>query len=216
MIKLSKSHEPDILVKNGKQWTNDLMAYVKSGNKIPDNVKNKYNHPDIKEALIQETHGKCMYCESYISAVTPEHIEHYRPKAIYPQKTFEWNNLGLSCPWCNIKKSNSFDETCAIVNPYFENPDDFFVSLGTLICHKPDNKRAELTEYLLGLNRPELIESRKHALDNIRPLLDRYANEVNPLLKQLIRDNIKREMEDDKPYAMCVRALVTTLTDIKY
>ena len=76
MIKLSKSHEPDILVKNGKQWTNDLMAYVKSGNKIPDNVKNKYNHPDIKEALIQETHGKCMYCESYISAVTPELIEH--------------------------------------------------------------------------------------------------------------------------------------------
>ena len=85
-----------------------------------------------------------------------------------------------------------------------------------MICHKPDNKRAELTEYLLGLNRPELIESRKHALDNIRPLLDRYANEVNPLLKQLIRDNIKKEMEDDKPYAMCVRALVTTLTDIEY
>ena len=53
---------------------------------------------------------------------------------------------------------------------------------------------------MLELNRPELIESRKHVLDNIRPLLDRYVNEANPLLKQLIKDNIKKEMEDDKPY----------------
>jgi energy-coupling factor transporter ATP-binding protein EcfA2 len=55
-------------------------------------------------ALIKETKGKCMYCESFISAVAPEHIEHYRPKAIYPQLTFDWANLGLACPWCNIKK----------------------------------------------------------------------------------------------------------------
>ena len=67
---------------------------------------------------------------------------------------------------------------------------------------------------MLELNRPELIESRKHVLDNIRPLLDRYVNEANPLLKQLIKDNIKKEMEDDKPYAMCVRALVNALIDI--
>lgn len=104
MIKLIKSQEPDVLAQNGKQWTSDLMGYVKSGSKIPEGIKNKYNHPDIKRALINETHGKCMYCESYISAVAPEHIEHYRPKAVYPEKTFEWNNLGLACPWCNIKK----------------------------------------------------------------------------------------------------------------
>lgn len=98
---------------------------------------------------------------------------------------------------------------------YIENPDDFFISLGTFVYHKPNNKRAELTEGLLELNRPELIEGRKHILDNIRPLLDRYANETNPSLKQLIKDNIKKEMEDDKPYSMCVRALVKALTDIK-
>ena len=215
MIKLIKSQEPDILIQNAQQWTDDLMSYVKSGKKVPDYIKNKYNHPDIKNALVKETHGKCMYCESYISAVSPEHIEHYRPKAIYPEMTFVWNNQGLACPWCNIKKNDSFDETCAIVNPYIENPDDFFISLGTLIYHKPNNKRAELTEYLLDLNRPELIESRKHALDNIRPLLDKYVNETNPLLKKIIEDNIKKEMENDKPYSMCIRALVKALTNIK-
>lgn len=31
----------------------------------------------------------------------------------------------------------------------------------------------------------------------------------------MIKDNIKKEMEDDKPYSMCVRALVKALTDIK-
>lgn len=215
MIALIKTQEPNVLAQNGKQWTSDLMAYIKSGSKIPDNIKNRYNHPDVKDALISETHGKCMYCESYISAIAPEHIEHYRPKALYPEKTFEWNNLGLACPWCNIKKSDSFEEACAIVNPYMENPDDFFISLGTIIYHKPNNKRAELTEYLLELNRPELIEGRKHVLDNICPLIDRYVGESNPLLKQLIKENIKKEMENDKPYAMCVRTLVRTLTDIR-
>ncbi|MEG1400795.1 HNH endonuclease [Bacteroides sp.] len=215
MIKLIKSQEPDILAQYGKQWTNDLMVYANSDRKVPDGIKNKYNHSDIKKALIKETHGKCMYCESYISAVAPEHIEHYRPKAVYPEQTFEWSNLGLACPWCNIKKSDAFDEACAIVNPYIEDPDDFFVSLGTFVYHKPNNKRAELTEHLLELNRPELIEGRKHILDNIRPLIDRYVSETNPSLKQLIWDNIKKEMGDDKPYAMCVRKLVSILIDLK-
>ena len=67
----------------------------------------------------------------------------------------------------------------------------------------------------MELNRPELIESRKHALDNIRPLLDKYVNETNPLLKKIIEDNIKKEMGNDKPYSMCIRALVKALTNIK-
>jgi uncharacterized protein (TIGR02646 family) len=208
MIKLTKLPKPQVLEANADKWTKELMTYVNSGNKIPETVKNRYNQTEVKETLKRETHCKCMYCESYISAVSPEHIEHYRPKALYPEKTFEWENLGLSCPWCNIKKKDEFDENCAVINPYYENPNDFFISLGTMIVHKPGNKRAELSENLLELNRPELLECRKNAINNISPLLDRYKNESNPTLKRIIKENIEKEMTDEKPYAMCIRAYV--------
>lgn len=208
MIKLTKLPKPQVLEANADKWTEELMTYVNSGNKIPDTVKNRYNQIEVKENLKRETHCKCMYCESYISVVSPEHIEHYRPKALYPEKTFEWDNLGLSCPWCNIKKQDTFDENCSVINPYYENPDDFFISLGTMIVHKPGNKRAELSENLLELNRPELLECRKNAINRITPLLDRYKNESNPTLKKILKENIEKELTGEKPYTMCVRAYV--------
>jgi uncharacterized protein (TIGR02646 family) len=214
MIKLRKLKEPNVLSVNKQQWTNDLMSYINKGQKAPDSVKNKYNHIDIKTALKEETHSKCMYCESYISAVAPEHIEHYRPKDNYPDRTFEWNNLGLACPWCNIKKRDHFDENCTFINPYFEEPNDHFISLGTMICHKPDNQRAELTELKLELNRPELMECRKERIDAIRPLIDKYKATVNPTLKDVLKENIEKEMLDDKPYAMCVRAVVKAMINL--
>jgi uncharacterized protein (TIGR02646 family) len=214
MIKLRKLKEPNLLSANKQKWTNDLMSYINKGQKIPDSVKNKYNHVDIKTVLKEETYSKCMYCESCISAVAPEHIEHYRPKDIYPNCTFEWNNLGLACPWCNIKKLNHFDENCTFINPYFEEPNDHFISLGTMICHKPNNQRAELTELQLELNRPELMECRKERIDAIRPLIDKYETTVNPTLKDVLKKNIEKEMLDDKPYAMCVRAIVKAMINL--
>jgi uncharacterized protein (TIGR02646 family) len=214
MIKLRKLKEPVILSVNKQKWTDDLMSYINGRQKVPDSVKNKYNHIDIKTVLEEETHSKCMYCESYIPAVAPGHIEHYRPKDKYPDRIFEWNNLGLACPWCNIKKHYNFDENCAFINPYFEDPNDHFISLGTMVCHKPNNRRAELTELQLELNRPELMECRKERIDAIRPLIDKYKATVNPTLKDILRKNIEREMLEDKPYAMCVRAIVKLMINL--
>ena len=211
MIKLDKLPEPDVLSRNKASWTSTLMSYVNSGREIPAHIKNRYNDPEVKDLLITETNGKCMYCESYISTVAPEHIEHYRPKSVYPHLTFEWKNLGLACPWCNIKKNNDFDETCAVINPYIDSPEEHFVSLGTMICHKPNDKRAELTEYLLELNRPELLESRKSRIDAIRPLIDKYEAETNPSLKAILKNEIEKEIAKDKPYSMCTTAVYKTM-----
>ena len=208
MIKLTKLQEPQVLKDNADKWTKELMAYVNSGSKIPDAVKNRYNNLEIKETLKHETHCKCMYCESYISVVSPEHIEHYHPQSLYPKKTFEWENLGLSCPWCNIKKNDKFDEEYPPINPYYEDPNSFFISLGTMIVHKPGNIRAEISENLFDLNRPELLECRKNAINSVSLLLDRYRTTSNPTLKKILRDNIEKEMADEKPYAMCIRAYI--------
>ena len=216
MIKLNKHPEPDILVQNKDKWTSELMSYIHAGRDIPTNVKNRYNHPDIKSVLRTETNGgKCMYCESPIAVVAPEHIEHYRPKKIYPQLTFDWNNLGLSCPKCNMNKRDIFDEDYPFINPYTDLPNDYFVFLGTMMVHNPNNKRAKITELKLELNRPELMEARKERIDMIRLLIDMYEEENNPTIKNIIRNNIGKETAENTPYSMFTKTVVVMMLSRK-
>lgn len=212
MIKLSKTSKPNILVQNADAWTNELMSYINRGVNVPDAVKNRYNDIDVKRALSLETHGKCMYCEGFIGAVSYSHIEHFRPKARYPDKTFEWENLGLGCQVCNMKKGDKFDESLPYINPYFENPDDFFIFLGTMISQKPGCSRAENMKTQLDLNRPELMEQRKEAIDKVANLVERYIAETNPSVKQMLRKNIEIEFGPNKAYSRCVKSAVEQLT----
>ena len=213
MIKITKQAEPFVLTANKSNWTNELMRFVHSRAKIPDAIQNKYNQPEVKKALKDETNGKCMYCESPIGHIAYEHIEHYRPKAAhkYPHLTFEWTNLGLACPVCNLNKKDEFDENCSFINPYIDDPDDYFIALGHFIYHKPCNQRAELTEKVIDLNRSELIERRKERIDAIRGLIELYAKESNPTLKKILEKEIDIESQKDKPYSMCVKSIIKAL-----
>ncbi len=56
---------------------------------------NRYRHKQVKDALVTMFHGKCAYCESKITVVTYRSIEHFHPKSIYPELTFEWNIAAL-------------------------------------------------------------------------------------------------------------------------
>lgn len=211
MIKLKKIEIPLSLKEHKDQWTKELMDYVDRGEKVPDNIKNKYNQADVKEQLRTETNGKCMYCESFIGAIAYEHIEHFKPKSKYPHLTFEWSNLGLACPKCNTNKLNDFDENCPFINPYIDNPNDHFVAAGTMILSKPNDKRAKITELTLDLNRPELLEARKERINSIRSLVDQYISETNAFLKDLLLKEIQKESSGDKPYSMCVKSVVNQL-----
>lgn len=216
MIKLTKIAEPAVLAKNAATWTKDLMSYVNRGVKVPDEVKNKYNQTEIKDTLKRETYGKCMYCEGYIGAVSYPHIEHFRPKAVYPDKTFEWANLGLGCQVCNTNKNDVFDENLPYINPYYENPDDFFIFLGTMVLQKPGCARAENMKNQLKLNRSELMEQRKAAIENISNLVERYNTATDPSVKAMLRKNIEVEIGPDKEFSRCVKAAVEQLTQEKW
>jgi uncharacterized protein (TIGR02646 family) len=50
---------------------------------------------------------RCMYClDSHGSD-----IDHFRPKAIFPEKMFDWENFVLSCTPCGRYKGDDFPET---------------------------------------------------------------------------------------------------------
>lgn len=213
MRKLTKQPKPRVLTNNAASWTNDLMAYVNNGMAVPDHIRDRYKHSEIKAALTNETSGKCMYCEGFIGAVSYAHIEHFRPKTLYPQKTFEWENLGLGCQICNTNKNDVFDENLPFINPYYENPDEFFIFLGTMIKQKPGCARGENMINQLKLNRGELMEQRRAAIDNISQLVERYVAATDPSIKRMLKTNIAIEMGPDKPYSRCVKSAVEQLTN---
>ena len=69
MIKISKTAKPQVLIKNAPTWTKEHCDCLKAGKKPSKEIKYRYNHPQIKQALEKETHGKCAYCESKIKQV---------------------------------------------------------------------------------------------------------------------------------------------------
>jgi uncharacterized protein (TIGR02646 family) len=47
---------------------------------------------------------RCMYCEDNCA----DEVEHYRPKALYPELVFAWTNYLFACASCNRRKSTKF------------------------------------------------------------------------------------------------------------
>jgi uncharacterized protein (TIGR02646 family) len=61
---------------------------------------------EIRNILAQGSgHRKrCFYCEDNLST----DIEHFRPKSLYPDYAFVWDNYLYACTPCNRPKSNQF------------------------------------------------------------------------------------------------------------
>jgi uncharacterized protein (TIGR02646 family) len=133
MIKLERPPAPQVLVDNGSLWRDSLLAAIASYGSyklIPEEEKRRllggYHHDDIKVALTESSHGKCAFCECIPSEGGYVQVEHFSPKSLYPQKTFEWKNLLPACAQCNSLKSNHDTEAEPIVNPYEHVPTQYF------------------------------------------------------------------------------------------
>ena len=67
-----------------------MVRKTERGETPTETERRRYNHAEIKSALIAETHGKCAYCESKIRHVSYGDIEHVMPKVNDPTRWFEW------------------------------------------------------------------------------------------------------------------------------
>ncbi|WNG26951.1 TIGR02646 family protein [Cystobacter fuscus] len=163
MIPVNRGRAPGVLTRNQKKWLEELV-----GARTPKERKrasNRYQHHEVKDALVAAFYGKCAYCESQIRHIDYGHIEHFRPKSKYPRKTFSWANLLLACGVCNGTeyKGEKFPNKAdggPLVNPCTEDP-----ALHFSFDYDPEaqlanvhgkTRRGLTTEKLLGLNRKEL------------------------------------------------------------
>jgi len=190
MIQVLRNVKPQILQANAETWTTE---YLRARNNYADNptpelkkevekLEKKYNHDQVKDALKSMFKKKCAFCESTITHIDYGQIEHFKPKSIYPDQCFEWNNFLLSCAICNGtgSKGNKFPleaEGGPFINPTTEDPDDFFKfeydNVLKLFIVYPKNRRAVTMLGIIKLNREDLAERRTKEMFKITMVIDK-------------------------------------------
>ena len=172
MRNVTRTSVPSSLASNATTWTSELLteiARVGSYAKVSDSYKNKYRQDDIKESLANMYSNHCCYCESIIGKeyATYGRIEHLKPKSIFHNECYNWNNLHWSCEVCNTSyKGDNWDNNNPILDPCIDVITDYLYLDTTtgeyLECHS--NPRATTTITHTGLNRDGLVKARHRKL----------------------------------------------------
>ena len=129
-----------------QQYFNALPSYSEKVTQAKIKYENRTRtatFKNIRETLKTMCSGnrRCCYCEDSCA----DEVEHIRPKSLYPELVFVWENYLYSCGSCNSKKSNNYavivgntihfitskkDDPPPVgkgvfINPRIENPLDF-------------------------------------------------------------------------------------------
>ena len=106
------------------------MAKAKSewDTKLSSNTK-KVAFKTVRETLAKMCVGsvRCAYCEDSLA----DEVEHIRPKNLFPEYTFVWDNYLFACGPCNGPKSNRYGVVNGtVVEEFIRNRNDDVVPPG--------------------------------------------------------------------------------------
>lgn len=167
-----------------------------------------YKHKLNKEALSASISEKCMYCESKISHVDFGDVEHIKPKALFPELTCAWDNLGYSCTKCNNAKAEKYQAETPYINPYNENPEGHIFSSGAFLFPVEGSERGDLTILDINLNRKNLVEKRQARIQEIIKAVNQCFRTNNEVLRNAAIKSLKQEAESDKEYSLVVKTVL--------
>jgi uncharacterized protein (TIGR02646 family) len=164
----------------------------------------QYNNEDVKAQLVKDQHCKCYLCEQ--DTGKDFEIEHLTPQKSGINQTKEWNNLLLSCPYCNKKKSDKFN----ILNPLLNNIEDIIeqriVENHIYISSSTKVQETEQTVILLnnifnGLNNirdtraNRLFKDVQRELNFFMRCLLNFKQNPSPENKGILTDSLKVDKE---------------------
>jgi len=126
------------------------------------------NQRTIRIELMELSQHHCMFCDCilHLSEYTP-HIEHFKPKNIFPNLESTWHNLFVSCPKCNSNKGNKYPTLKPLKPDTKDYSFDYWFEINwktyeinpNSLRSEAEKNRAKITIEWLGLNK----ESRPHA-----------------------------------------------------
>ena len=208
MIKLKRGAKPTVLDTKADEWTEEFTAHVGPLSSMPNAQRYRYRHPDIKAAVKHDTHGKCVYCESYVSHVHPGEIEHIAPVSKCPELVVSWENLTYVCTECNREKGTYYEPTLPLVDPFVDEPGDHLVFYGPMVLHRSPSARGEVTVQRVKLDRAGLIERRKERIEQLKGLVDRIIALPTGAQRSSLETVLSEELQDDKAYAATAREFI--------
>ncbi len=187
------------------------MNIINRGEKVPINLKRKYNQTDIKDTLKTDAKHKCMYCEAKPLDTAYGEIEHIKPKSAFHLLIFEWTNLGFVCSKCNNLKSDTYDISCPPIDPYTEDPNDHLVAHGALVLAKPGSDRGIATVALLDLNRLDLTESRNRRVLELNEWIQLLSRLPEGTKKIKFARELEKYIGDDAEFSFIAKDLMEKL-----
>lgn len=204
MISVKKGDEPEILVQNSAVWLEEWLA-----DKGNHTKRYRYRHPDIRDALREETYNKCVYCESQIGIVHPGETEHKIPSSKNESKHFDWGNLTRACTECNRRKNAFYDANDGFIDPYDDDVESMLEHHGPMVFWKTVDPKAEVAVRLLELNsRVPLLLAKKDELMNLKDAICRYEAEQNPVLKEVLRLALVERAGPSSKYSAMIKTIL--------
>lgn len=145
--------------------------------------------------------GHCFYCESRIGDTDYGHVEHYRPKSLFPNLCFEWSNLHWSCAKCNTLKGQHWNGNTLIVDPCDDSDDTRDHIIYKLFRLKASTPNGAETISVFGLNdhrrRKELVDARmKVFLELMETIGEINRNDLGEHEKQEFIELLERISEE--------------------
>lgn len=126
MKNVKRPAKPKSLTNNASKWKKQLLEEIEkhggNASKVDKKLFDKYNKSDVKETLASMYDELCCYCEGKVAIVEYGHIEHRKPKRKFPESTYDWNNLHLSCTRCNTSKGNKYSKRYPILDAVEDVP----------------------------------------------------------------------------------------------
>jgi uncharacterized protein (TIGR02646 family) len=155
----------------------------------------------IAKKILAMSNGKCAFseCKLQEEGKYPE-VEHFYPKSLYPNEVVKWENLLPISSACNKAKSNHNTKNEPILNPRYENPQEYLYFQGYRF--KAKNAKGQLTIDVLNLNdritwvnkRYEIGVQAVERLEEISDKIRKYDHEATKSVQS--RNNIIRQLRN--------------------
>lgn len=159
---------------------------------------------ELREHILKEQGNCCAYTEIRIRESTNSHIDHYRTRNLFPQLTFDYHNMLVSCNSeeygakhkdKQIKATEDYD---VLVDPVKEVPSDFieFAYTGEVLS-VGGSAKGEKTISFFNLNAKALVERRKTMATCMLQMKDYLTEEeivesigeFETMIRQLYKDS---------------------------
>ena len=173
------------------------MRKINKGNPIPGFNGNNFNnscnnwsdfhrdHKDIFEEsrsviLTDEQNQLCGYTEIYINELIYCHIDHYKKRSMFPELTFDWNNLIVAtyddhfgARYKDNKSGIQINDYNNIFNPVINNVENYFyyTTWGEIVpkygISDSEKDKVKKTIKVFNLNHNSLQDRRKNFISMI-------------------------------------------------